>query len=279
MDLGVSTFRIRFIKVASILCGLLLLAAAGLKLYGLNYSPFAQYGRLLTPTVQSFAVVWEVLLGCWLMSGSSRFLSWLSAMVTFTSFAIISGYLGVIGQASCGCLGVIEASPWAAFAVDVSALVLLIVGRPPWTGWTSCQAGLKWAGGFAAILVVIVGIGISVFGSTEAAIARLRGESLGVTPGVLDFGAGKPGDKLTRVVTVHNYTNRPVKLIGGTSDCSCLAAKDMPITVKPGGQQEIRISFVMPHANPGRMSRWVELYTDCLDQQRIRLNAGCQVLN
>ncbi len=277
LDLGVSTFRIRFIKVASILCGLLLLAAAGLKLYGLNYSPFAQYGRLLTPTVQSFAVVWEVLLGCWLMSGSSRFLSWLSAMVTFTSFAIISGYLGVIGQASCGCLGVIEASPWAAFAVDVSALVLLMVGRPPWAGWTSCQAGLKWAGGFAALLAVMFGIGISVFGSTEAAIAELRGESLGVTPAVLDFGSGTPGVLLTTSVTVRNYTSRPVRLIGGTSDCSCITTQNMPVTIEPGESTTIGVKLKVPSANAGQLTKRVELFTDCPNQRTLRLTAGCRV--
>ena len=211
------------------------------------------------------------------MSGSSRFLSWLSAMVTFTSFAIISGYLGVIGQASCGCLGVIEASPWAAFAVDVSALVLLIVGRPPWTGWTSCQAGLKWAGGFAALLAVMFGIGISVFGSTEAAIAELRGESLGVTPAVLDFGSGTPGVLLTTSVTVRNYTSRPVRLIGGTSDCSCITTQNMPVTIEPGESTTIGVKLKVPSANAGQLTKRVELFTDCPNQRTLRLTAGCRV--
>ena len=275
-DLGASTFRVRFIKVASILCGLLLLAAAGLKLYGLNYSPFAQYGRLLTPTVQSFAVVWEVLLGCWLMSGSSRFFSWLTALATFTGFAIVSGYLGIIGQASCGCLGVIEASPWAAFALDVSALVLLLIGRPLWTGWASCQAGLKWVGGFTALLAVIVGIGISVFGSSDAAIARLRGESLGVTPSVLDFGTGKPGDKLTATVTVRNWTDSPVRIVDGTADCTCIATRDLPVRIDPGQQADVSVSLSLPSTS-GQLIRTIEFTTDCQNQPKIRLRVVCQV--
>jgi len=275
--LGASTFRVRFIKAAAILCGLLLLAAAGLKLYGLNYSPFAQYGWLITPTVQSFAVVWEVLLGLWLMSGSIRFLSWLAAMATFTGFAIISGYLGIIGQASCGCLGVIEASPWAAFAVDVSALVMLMIGRPPWTGWTSCQGGLRWVGGFTALLAVVVGVGIYVFGSADAAIARLRGESLRVTPAVLDFGSGTPGVLLTTSVTVRNYTSHPVRLIGGTSDCSCITTQNMPVTIEPGDSTTIGVKMKVPSANAGQLTRWVELFTDCPNQRTLRLTAGCRV--
>jgi len=276
LDLGASTFKVRCIKVASILCGLLLLAAAGLKLYGLNYSPFAQYGRLLTPTVQSFAVVWEVLLGFWLLSGSSRFLSWLAAMATFTGFAVVSGYLGIIGQASCGCLGVIEASPWAAFALDVSALVLLMIGRPPWTGWASCKAGLWWAGGFSALLALIVVIGISVFGSTEAAIARLRGESLGVTPSVLDFGTGKPGDKLTATVTVRNWTDQPVRVLDGTADCTCIATHDLPVTINPGQKAHISVSLNLP-STTGQLTRVIEFSTDCPHQAKIRLSVGSLV--
>ncbi|MCU0706588.1 MAG: hypothetical protein MUF18_21745, partial [Fimbriiglobus sp.] len=61
----------------------MLLAAAGLKLIGWNVSPFAQYGWLLSPTVQSFAVIWEVLLGVWLLSRKAPFVSWLAAVFTF----------------------------------------------------------------------------------------------------------------------------------------------------------------------------------------------------
>jgi len=278
LDLGASTFKVRCIKVASILCGLLLLAAAGLKLYGLNYSPFAQYGRLLTPTVQSFAVVWEVLLGFWLLSGSSRFLSWLTAMVTFIGFAIVSGYLGIIGQASCGCLGVLEASPWAAFALDVSALVLLMIGRPPWTGWASCKAGLWWAGGFSALLALIVVIGISVFGSSEAAIARLRGESLGVTPGVLDFGSGKPGEKLTAKVTVRNWTDSPVRIIGGSSDCTCIATNDLPITIPPRDEQAVSVRLTIPNSTSGSVSKQVALMTDHPRRATLPFGITCSVV-
>lgn len=110
--------------------GLLLISAAGLKLYGLNVSPFAQYGRLLTPSIQSVAIIWEIILGVWLLTGTNRFFAWLTTTATFAVFAGVSGYLGVIGQASCGCFGMIEASPWAAFAVDAVALLALAACRP-----------------------------------------------------------------------------------------------------------------------------------------------------
>ena len=45
--------------------------------------------------------------------------AWLAALGTFAAFAAVSGYLGWIGVASCGCFGVIKASPWWAFARSV----------------------------------------------------------------------------------------------------------------------------------------------------------------
>ena len=107
-----------------------LLCAAAAKLYGFIVSPFAQYGKLLNTSVQFAAVKWEIVLGVWLLSGRRPLGAWLAAVLTFAAFAVVSGYLGLIGQASCGCFGAIQASPWVAFAFDVVALILLGIARP-----------------------------------------------------------------------------------------------------------------------------------------------------
>lgn len=265
------------VTVAAVACGGVLLAAAGLKLVGWNVSPFAQYGWLLSPTVQTFAVIWEVLLGIWLLSRKSPFLSWLAAVATFVTFAAVSGYLGVIGQATCGCFGVIQASPWAAFAVDVAAIALLTAGRPPVANRADVIGVAKWAGTVAVPLVVAAAAGVLTFGSLDAAIARLRGESLGVSPKALNFGRGEPGDILTAELTISNFSTQPVRLIGGTSDCSCLATMDMPLTIAPGGSAAIRVELKVPAATPGELNRSVEVFTDCPTHRIIRLTAGCVV--
>jgi hypothetical protein len=279
-------------RVTFLFCGTLLLAAAALKLVGQNVAPFAQYGWLLTPAVQTATVGWELMLGGWLLWSvspspfrgggrgvGSTALPWLLAVLTFAAFAVVSGYLGAIGQANCGCFGAIQASPWAAFAVDVGALLLLTLGRPDWKaiGTRRGPLGLKWLGGVAVILLAVAGVGALAFGSLDSAVARLRGESLGVSPAALDFGGGKPGESLSTSVTVRNYTDNPVRLIGGTSDCSCLTTRDMPVTVPPGGTVTIGVRLKVPAATAGQMSKRVELYTDHPRQRTIRLTAGCRV--
>jgi hypothetical protein len=144
----------------------------------------------------------------------------------------ISGYLGWIGQATCRCFGTIEASPWHAFGVDAAALALLVVGRPKRRLMETGQRGVLRRTASAAVCLVLgiavifaslAGMGAWVYGSPEAALARLRGQSLTVNYGYVDCGIGKPGESLEGTVAVSNWTDHPFLLYGGTSDCSCVA--------------------------------------------------------
>ena len=112
------------------LVGLVLLAAAGLKLSGLEVSPYAQFGWLSTSWVQLAAIEWELVLGIWLISGLYARVGTYAGVFTFLTFGIVSCYLGIVGQASCGCFGTVEISPWIAFAVDVLAIGVLLIGYP-----------------------------------------------------------------------------------------------------------------------------------------------------
>ncbi|HKB02316.1 MAG TPA: MauE/DoxX family redox-associated membrane protein [Gemmataceae bacterium] len=248
-------------KPAALLCGLMLLAAGTLKLYGLNLSPFAQYGRLLTPTVQSVAVAWEILLGVWLLSGVSRFLAWVAAILTFTAFAGISGYLGLIGQANCGCFGIIRASPWAAFAVDISALTLLTIGRPTWGNWAAHRGGLRWLGGLSAILVVLSGLSIVVFGSLDAAMAKLRGERVSIIPEAVDLGDGKSGEPREFSVVLVNRTDQTIRIIGTNLGCSCSLTRRLPIDLPPNEPTTIGLRVQFPNG-AGNYGRRVLLLTN-----------------
>lgn len=249
----------------------LLLAAAGLKLYGWNVSPFAQYGWLLSPAVQTAAVGWELFLGIWLLSGSARRLAWLSTLLTFAAFAAVSGYLGVLGQAHCGCFGVIEANPWVAFGVDVAVLLLLAVARP--RGEAASTDGLRWVGGVTVVLTGLFATSLILFGSAEAAVAKLRGQTL-TTTSHLTFEPGTVGDLKTATATVRNWTDAPLRLIGGTADCSCLATEDLPVVVPANDGVEVRVRLKIPAGTPGQLTRTVEFLTDCPKHPRLRLTAG-----
>ncbi|HEY1378500.1 MAG TPA: DUF1573 domain-containing protein [Gemmataceae bacterium] len=259
-----------------VLLGLVLLTAAGLKLYGLNVTALPRVGWFATPQVQLVVAEWELVLGLWLLSGAAPAGAWLAAVGTFLAFAAVSGYFGWIGVASCGCLGVIRASPWTAFGVDVAALLLLAATRPSFRT-TSLRVSFRPAViplGAAVILVFLTGIGAVLYGSPAAALARLRGDTITVSTDYLDFGAVSAGKVVERSVDVQNWTDRPVRLIGGTSDCSCVTTSDLPLTVPPGEARAVTIRMKAPPTKPGAVTRVAELWTDHPDRRTVRIRVG-----
>lgn len=267
------------IAIVRIGLGALLLATAGLKLYGLGVSAVPQVGWFAQPWVQLLTAEWELLLGGWLLSGAYSRQLWLAAMGTFIAFAGVSGYLGWVGVASCGCFGAIKTNPWWAFGIDVGAVGLLAVSRPAAEAGAAPQflrAAGMWVGSVAILSGLLVAAGSLFFGSVEAAIANLRGESLSVTS-YLDFGRGKPGEMLEATATVTNYTNEPVRLIGGTTDCSCATIDDFPLTIPPGGKATFRIRLKVVADKGGQLTRKATVRTDCPSRPVMQFRISCRV--
>lgn len=271
----------RWFGTVRIALGLLLLAAAALKLHGLNVSALPRAGLWSQPWVQSTVAVWEALLGAWLLSGSVPYAARWAALATFALFAAVSGYLGVIGVASCGCFGVIHANPWHAFAVDMAAIALLLLVRPPRTIPTPTRpaAGLVVASaGVAVVLVVLTTIGTIIYGSLAAAWAHLRGEPVALKPAYIDLGTARPGEIHEHTITIMNYDSQPVKVFGGTTDCSCSTTPDLPVEVPPQEFRTVRISVRLPSsASRGMFTRVADLITDHPRQPWHRLRIGCRL--
>lgn len=243
-------------------------------------------GWFSTPSVQTVAVGWEILLSLWLLSGVALVGSWLAAIITFVSLAGISGYLGWIGQATCDCFGVIPASPWLAFAVDLAALLMLLsvgpslpekAGKEGKQAWRETGVLVCFVLGIGVMLAALMGVGAWLYGSPSKAWARLRDESLDVTPEYVDCGEGKPGEKLKGTVSLSNWTEEPVLIYGGTSDCSCVTTAGLPVTIPPNGSQEIPLWLRVPQSKPGMFTRRVELKTNCKQKRTINLRIGCRV--
>lgn len=257
--------------------GGLLVTAAGLKLAGLAASAVPPLGWYAQPWVQAAAGGWELVLGAWLLGGAASRAAWAAAVVTFLAFAGVSASLGLAGVANCGCLGAVEASPWLAFGIDVAALVFLAFARP-----RADEAAAKrpsFGGvvvGAAAVVVLLGAAGSWVYGSPAAALARLRGDTLIADAGYLDFGTVPAGERQEAPLTVSNWSDHPIRLIGGTSDCTCTTMSDLPVSIPPGGRAAVTISLVPP-SGAGHLVRTVMLRTDSPDQPQLRVRLGCRV--
>jgi len=113
-----------------VLLGVLLLVAAGLKAHQLATEPVAERDLLSNRT---FLVVWvelELLFGTWFVSGLLPRAAWVAAMHCFLLFAIVAALKAFSGEASCGCFGRVEVSPWYTLGLDAGALAALVLFRP-----------------------------------------------------------------------------------------------------------------------------------------------------
>ena len=248
------------------LVGVLLLAAAGAKLYGWNYQPVSETAWLATPGVRVASVVLEGLLGLWLLTGLAPIRSWLAALGTFAFFAGVSACNGWQGVASCGCFGAITVSPWLTFGLDIVVLFLLAAFRPKWDGLSEVGQALKGmakgAIGVVVLAVGLLGLGRFFFTSPQEAAAFLRGEQITVDQTTVDLGVGQNGEWKTGKATVQNLSARPVRIVGGHADCSCVVAEELPVAIGPGAKAEIPFRLHYPASSTGQFWKEVRLITD-----------------
>lgn len=226
-------------------------------------------GVFSAPAVQVGVIEFEVVLGLWLLSGKHRIGSWLAAFAAFTSFAGASFYLGWIGQTSCGCFGSLSVKPWSALGIDVLTLAALLIARPDLRALrknpqSTLIRPLAFAGigllGVSSLLGLLAGVAHWKFGSTAAALAHLRGESISLYPRLVDVGDGTPGEIRESVVELVNRTDETVRVVGGTSDCSCVATDNLPASIAPGESRFLTVKIKMPH-DPGMFTRSATLFT------------------
>jgi hypothetical protein len=94
----------------------------------------------------------------------------------------------------------------------------------------------------------------------------------------VDFGSAVAGAVVEGSVEARNWTDEPVRLTGGTSDCSCVPTDDLPVTIQPGGGRAVTVRMRIPAAKPGAITRKAELLTDHPTRRVVQLRLGCRVL-
>jgi hypothetical protein len=253
-----------FYKVIRVSVGVFLLTAACLKAHGLFTDPLAQDSLLFTPRLLIATIEIEILLGLWMLSGWAARASRLAALTFFGTLAAASLYLALDGQPSCGCLGRVTLSPWWSFGLDVAILATLLFSRPS-SSLATLPAGARnliaTGIGAAGFLMLIGGAFLLASEDPVVALARLRGEPIAVEPSVSELGAGIAGEQRTITVQLTNRTGQAVRIVGGTSNCDCIATGDLPVAVPPGESQPITVKLSFK-GKVGRFQRSFALYTD-----------------
>jgi hypothetical protein len=105
-------------------------------------------------------------------------------------------------------------------------LFALLVGRPDLTAMRHQPRRMLMnflpvvygLAGAAAVLATLLGLASWLFGSADAALARIRGERISLYPRLVDVGTGAPGELREAAFEVINRTDHPIHLIGAARD-------------------------------------------------------------
>jgi hypothetical protein len=102
---------------------------------------------------------------------------------------------------------------------------------------------------------------VLVVGEPGAALARLRGDLITVEPAVSNVGEAETGVERMFRVELTNRTDRPIRIIGGTDNCSCIATDSLPLTLFRDQPQSIEV-WVRFRGSAGRFQHRFVLLTD-----------------
>jgi Protein of unknown function (DUF1573) len=123
-------------------------------------------------------------------------------------------------------------------------------------------------------LICLVVASLYTFGSVGSALGYLRGERLFADTLSVETATGGEPRQIDLVIT--NTSGRPVRILGGSSSCSCLVPLDVPAVLPAKDTSRIRTEF-RPKGRTGRFSLMVRLFTDHPGQQYLDVWVKCNV--
>lgn len=254
----------RAFRVVRIVLGLFLLVAAALKAQGLALDPLSQDSFLSSPRLMVATIEVEVLLGLWLLSGWTQRVVWTCTFVFFTALAFVSLYMALVGQKSCGCLGQVAVNPWIMVGLDALAVIALAVFRPAGHAATApclwVRRASRVAIGAALLLLLTIGTFLTTVANPVETLAKLRGESVSIEPGVSQVGDGVAGEQRTFTIQLVNRTAQTIHVVGGSATCSCLTTHDLPLFIPPSEARAVEVQMTFQR-NTGRFLHRYTLYT------------------
>lgn len=108
----------------------IILTAAFMKAHQLATTPSLGEGLLHARWFNILVVEFELFFGIWLIFGMLPKLTWLVTVGCFSTFAMVSLYKAISGEASCGCFGSATINPWITTVFDLAMIGALAVFRP-----------------------------------------------------------------------------------------------------------------------------------------------------
>lgn len=229
---------------------------------------------MIDPTMLRIAAVWESLLGFVLVFGFKRKLAEILGIATFTLLSAVNAHFCRAGFPNCGCLGVLSVNPclMVLFTTLMGGLLAVSASSKLSEEFLHRRARFALVSGLVILPAVVTAI-VGIF-PLQRAFSYVRGDA--VLPVAVDFGTVSQGQLCEIPVSLQNISNQPLRLVGGTSDCSCNLIASLPIVIAPGASENVVLQIDAPR-QPGIAMRAARVWTDSATQPQIILHLKCTV--
>lgn len=245
------------------LAGIVLIAAAGAKVFATFYSPtgvseltwLPERGVILLSIIEA-----NVGIFLFFKLDTSKAIVYINAILHLLLGAVSLSYL-LAGNETCGCFGNLHLHPawfltWDAIVV-ASSFVLLVHSDEYFDGRV-----LKNTIGFLASLTISCCVGLVVsspggrflFGATRHVdiVNFDRGRTL-------DLGELEPGKVVEKVVEVRNSSTTSVVISSGGTSCGCITLNDFPLVLPPQASTKL-LNRILASDKPGRYAKYVDYF-------------------
>lgn len=228
-------------------------------------------GSLISGGIQAIIIYVEIFVGAWLFLPGQVWEKWLAVVGLLISFLAVNLAFSWEGRASCGCFGPMKTDPRFVAALEFFLLVVFLICRPAvlfprivrceWCSLSSVSVALVCLG-------VALALGVMAFGTLDRATAFLANKTYSIAPGNINLGVSSQGDIREADVHISNWSARPLRVVGGTSTCSCLTTSDLPCTIEPGETATLRIKIRFPDSE-GRSQHLAKFILDADGWQEV----------
>jgi|694.fasta_scaffold51775_1 hypothetical protein len=250
--------------------GTALLSAVTLKLVSSNpLIEFPVWGR--DWKVNQIGLIWELILGIWLLFGPNNFTLWLATITTFILFSIISGTAAFKGEIICGCFGFLKIPPKAILIFDLFIVLILMLFGPKLENYKlffkkASPNIAKLAGAFILFLFCFWSFEIS--GLHNSFLISFLNQPIILNQEESNLGSLIAGEIVPHAVQIQNKGNSPISIIGGTSLCG-IQICDLPCVIPPGGKEAVGILIQVPHKIDSSVISGLQFWTNNMDQPKV----------
>lgn len=127
-------------------------------------------------------------------------------------------------------------------------------------------------------LLFLAALAFYSFGSLGSALNYLGGNQLIVDRFSKSFGEVAQGQRPTVVFELTNASDRKITILGKKTNCTCIIAEDLPLSIPPGSRRSFKIS-VTTSSKKGLVQEPISLFTDFPAQPKVELRVAGRVLS